>query len=203
MKTIAVILKALKEQMRSFWVMVLTLSMGPFFILVYYLIIQASDPVYKIIIVNLDKGFIKNGEYVNHGKALTEFQKVLETDTLPIPFKVTLSDDPAISREKLRNKEADAMVVIHPSFSEAITRQFYFSVPGSGNGRNDSLTTRGPHRSQGGDIPQIEFIGDLTSTGYLISAVWENEIINEFALRATQRSGILKIKETPLGNSSR
>ena len=31
-------------------------------------------------------------------------------------------------------------------------------------------------------VPKVEFIGDLTNTNYLISAVWANEILNEYTL---------------------
>jgi len=35
MKILALIIKSLKEQYRSIWVLLLTISMGPFFIFVY------------------------------------------------------------------------------------------------------------------------------------------------------------------------
>ena len=51
-------------------------------------------------------------------------------------------------------------------------------------------------------VPGIEFIGDLTNTNYLISAVWTNEIINEYALLATGKKRLIQVKETALGISA-
>ena len=56
MKLISIIKKSLKEQIRSYWVLLLTLSMGPFFIFVYYLIIETWNPAYRILVVNNDEG---------------------------------------------------------------------------------------------------------------------------------------------------
>ena len=50
--------------------------------------------------------------------------------------------------------------------------------------------------------PKVEFIGDLTNTNYLISAVWANEILNEYALIATHNKRIIEVKETALGTSA-
>jgi ABC-2 type transport system permease protein len=204
MKTIHVFIKAIKEQTRSFWVLLLSLSMGPFFVLVYYLILQASDPVYKIIFVNNDKGVAKNGQYINHGKELTEWQKIFLTDSLPIPLKIIIAADIEVSKNKLRNKDADALVVIHPTFSEALERHLSQSTKEAGiTGPSGSLSGSIRYSMERHETAEIEFIGDLTSTNYLISAVWANEIINQFALVATQSSRMLKIKETPLGISSK
>ena len=40
MKLLSVIMKSLKEQIRSFWLLVLTILTAPFFVIVYYLITQ-------------------------------------------------------------------------------------------------------------------------------------------------------------------
>ena len=57
MKTISIIVKSLKEQIRSYWVLLLSLSMGPFFIFVYFLIMETSKPQYNVLIANEDKGY--------------------------------------------------------------------------------------------------------------------------------------------------
>ena len=51
-------------------------------------------------------------------------------------------------------------------------------------------------------VVNVEFVGDLTNTNYLISAVWANEIVNEFALHTTNNKRIVDLKETALGTSA-
>ncbi len=58
MKTINIILKSLKEQIRSYWILLLSLSMGPFFIFVYFLIMESSKPQYTVLVANNDKGIL-------------------------------------------------------------------------------------------------------------------------------------------------
>ena len=182
MKTIQVIKKSLKEQLRSYWVLLLTLSMGPFFIFVYFLIIETSKPQYKILIVNNDQGVISEGKRINNGNLLIDFYESAKADTAAMPFKIGISADQAEGVERIKNKKADALIIINNSFSEAIESQT----------RNDSTT-----------IPGVEFMGDLTSTNYLISAVWANEVLNRYILKATNGKRIVEVKETALGVSGR
>ena len=181
MKTIPVILKSLKEQIRSYWVLILTLSMGPFFIFVYFLIIESSDQQYKILVLNNDSGIIADARKINHGSLLIDYFKSARSDTAAMPFNIETTIDQTAGMAKIQDKKADALIIISNSFSEAIDKQKY----------NDST-----------NIPKVEFIGDLTSTNYLISAVWANEIINQYTLQATNSKRIVDVKETPLGRSA-
>ncbi len=181
MKTIHIITKSLKEHLRSYWIILLTLSMGPFFIFVYYLIVANSTPQYKIVIVNNDKGVLSNGHLINHGQYLISFFNSLKADTSTIPFTVSREYNKISALEYIRNKKADALIIISDSFSQAIHNRVLNNV---------SI------------MPKLEFIGDLTSTYYLISAVWANEIINEYALQATNNKRIIEVKETALGASA-
>jgi len=178
MKTISVIKKSTKEQLRSFWVLLLTLSMGPFFIFVYYLITESSKPQYNILVVNADMG---NREHTNFGNDLISFFTTANVDQISTPFvvhKITARNE---GIEKLKNKKADALIVISESFTQRL-----FALK-----NRDSLLTS-----------EIEFVGDLTNTNYLISAVWANEIINRFALESTNNKQIIEVKETALGTSA-
>ncbi len=181
MKIISIISKSLKEQLRSYWVLLLSLSMGPFFIFVYFLITESSQSQYKVIIVNNDEGMLQNGQSLNHGNYLTTYLKNTKSDTFSIPFSVIEATDKISGIESVKNKKADALIIINDDFSQKIENRK----------QNDSLA-----------VPEIEFIGDLTNTNYLISAVWANEIINEYARLATHNNRIIGIKETALGTSA-
>jgi ABC-2 type transport system permease protein len=182
MKLIGVIIKSLKEQVRSLWVLLLTLSMGPLFIFIYFLITESSKPQYKILLLNKDAGVTVEGKMVNHGNLLTSFVHHPSLDSLKIPFTLEEISDRDKGVEMLQNNKADALIILHPSFSSSIALFGQQNAP---------------------DSPVVEFVGDLSKTGYLISAVWANEIIHEFALRLTNTKRVVNVKETPLGTSGK
>ena len=181
MKIFSIIIKSIKEQIRSYWVLLLSLSMGPFFIFVYFLIMETSKPQYNIIFVNNDKGVLYDGEHINHGNNLIAFFKSSKTDTVTIPLNVEIVTEQISGIEKIKNKKADALIVIDDSFSHALEKR---------------------KSNENAAIPRVEFIGDLTNTNYLISAVWANEIINEYSIHTTHSKRIVEVKETPLGTSA-
>lgn len=180
MKFFSVIIKSLKEQVRSIWVLLLSLSMGPLFIFVYYLIVETQEPHYTILLVNLDKGIAKEEQMINHGDSLIDILKSQESDTGSSPFIFEETGDRLTGIEKVKNKKADVLIIITDSFSQSVSERKI----------NDTAAA-----------PAIEFIGDLTSSTYLISAVWANEIINEYALQSTGSKRIVEVKETALGKS--
>jgi len=182
MKILSIIVKSLKEQIRSYWVLLLSLSMGPFFIFVYFLIMETSKPQYTVLIANNDSGIMTNGRKINHGNDMTAYFKSFKTDKIATPFTVneilennTGSEKKNIGIESLKNKKADALIIIPESFSQDIEKR---------------------------RLNEVEFLGDLTNTEYLISAVWANEILNEYALQATHNKRVIEVKETALGSSA-
>lgn len=180
MKIWNVITKSLKEQVRSYWVLLLSLSMGPFFILVYYLIIETSKPRYDLLVLNHDKGILINGQTLNYGNELIAFMKSAGQQNNALPFTIYQTDSQDESIAKLKNKTADALVVVDSSFSASLASQM----------------------QQSGDFPaKLEFAGDLTNTYYLVTAVWAGELITEFVHRATGKSRAVTVTETALGTS--
>ncbi len=118
---------------------------------------------------------------VNHGNELIDYYNIPKEDFSTIPFTVVKTDDRIKSIDKLKNKDADALIIIDGSFSQLLEKQ---------KQKGDSIA------------PSIEFIGDLTNTNYLISAVWANEILNEFIFQTTNSKRLVEVKETPLGMSA-
>ncbi|MCX6238286.1 MAG: ABC transporter permease [Bacteroidia bacterium] len=180
MKLISVFIKSLKEQLRSFWILVLSLSMGPFFIFVYFLITESYKPQYNLLVVNTDSGINANGQQTNYGENLITFftSANIHINSAPFVIQKIAAENEGI--KKLKNKEADALIIIPERFSQTLIARK----------NNDSLVAS-----------KIEFFGDLTNTNYLISAVWANEIVNEFALQTTNNKRIIEVKETALGTS--
>jgi ABC-2 type transport system permease protein len=180
MKLLGVTIKSLKEQARSYWILLLSLVMGPFFIFVYYLITVSYKPQYDVLLVNQDKGIIENGIFVNYGQSLITFFGGSRIDTLSVPFTARGIADRSIGIETLKKKSADALIIIPESFSVSLKAKH----------GNDSPATS-----------PVEFIGDLTNTNYLISAVWANELLNKYIDQVLNSQRSIQVKETALGSS--
>lgn len=181
MKIVSIILKSLKEQIRSYWVLLLSLSMGPFFIFVYFLIMETSKTEYRVLIANKDKGVLVNEQIINHGNDLIGYFKNFKIDTVTFPFTVNEVTNRTDGIESLKNKKVDALIIIDTLFSQSLQKR---------------------KLADANSLVNIEFIGDLSNTNYLISAVWANEIVTEYALQTTNNKRIINIKETAIGASA-
>jgi ABC-2 type transport system permease protein len=182
MKLLSVIWKSIKEQIRNFWILILTVSMAPFFVFIYYLILESEKPHYDVLMLNQDKGIKNLAEGFNYGNYLIENIKSFEKDSFNIPLTVEIPANRSEAINKLKNGKADALVIIPEDFSQSIHNLGLGNVDSSAN---------------------IEFVGDLTNVDYMISAIWANEIVNDYLLEATQTINPIKIKETSLGISGK
>ncbi len=180
MKLLSVINKCTREQIRNFWILILTVSMAPFFVFIYYLIIESSKPHYDLLILNQDNGIQTMGARINYGDLLVQSAEEFQNGTPEIPLSITKSDNKHTALKRLRTQKTDALVIIPENFSEVIHNP---------DMANDTINT------------EIEFIGDLTNINYMVSAIWANEILNQYMQELTQENEPIKIKETSLGFS--
>lgn len=181
-KLLSIIIKSFKEQLRHFWILMLTISMSLFFVFIYYLINEASKPQYDLLILNQDSGIVSESQSINHGNLLIETMNTVITDTFDIPLKIKTAANRSEAMNRLKNQKSDALIVIPEDFSEQI----------------QNLIASKNERSI-----QIEFIGDLTNVNYMISAVWANEIVTDYVFEATQKVRPIKVTETSLGLSGK
>ncbi|MGD2084589.1 MAG: ABC transporter permease [Candidatus Aminicenantes bacterium] len=182
MKLASVIKKSFKEQIRHFWILVLTISLAPFFVGFYYWVNEASKPHYDILILNQDKGVEYLSEKLNYGQRLLEGSKNYIKSTAEIPLSIKMADNKTAAIKKVKNKKADALIIIPADFSQQV------------------------HDWQKGKAVKsinLEFIGDLTNINYMVSAIWANEIVNDYVFNTTQKVRPLKIIETSLGISGK
>ncbi len=180
MKLISVFIKSLKEQIRHFWILILTISMAPFFVFIYYLITQASRVHYDLLIINQDKGVEYLSTEINYGDLLLEAAQSGVKDAPDIPLRIKITDHQSAAIEDLKNKKADALVIIPENFSASI-QDLILAQENAG--------------------VNIEFVGDLTNINYMVSAIWADEILNDFIYQTTQKAKPVNIKETSLGIS--
>ena len=180
MKLLSIIKKSGREQIRSFWIFVLTVSMAPIFVFIYYLINQTSQPQYDIWVINRDKGFESASGVINHGSLLIESVKTIMKNESGIPLDIKLTEDRSEAVKRLKNKDADALIIIPPNFTERIQK---FSG------------------SEGEKSIKLEFVGDLTNVHYMVAGVWADEIINDYVMAVTNRIKPVEVTETSLGAS--
>jgi ABC-2 type transport system permease protein len=181
MKLLSIIIRSLKEQWRSYWILLLTLSMGPFFMFVYYLILESSKPHYDISIINNDKGYMSESKYFNKGEEYILFFSSNVKDSVNIPFSIKKTKSRNEAIEAIKNKKSDACVIIPEDFSKRLMD-------------NSNYDSSGP--------AEIQFFGDLTSVNYLLSALWANETLNSFIIKTTSSGNFIRISETGIGTSS-
>ena len=172
----SIFIKSISEQIRNFWILILTVSMAPFFVFVYFLINEASQPHYRALMVNLDQGFEKKEGLINVGSSvLPDFQSYLASQE-NIPLSIHSAATREIAAKKIETRKADVLLVIPANFSQSILAE----IPSA---------------------PEIEIVGNISSTGYLISAVWLSELLNDFMAQQTGQERLFTIKETALGLS--
>jgi ABC-2 type transport system permease protein len=154
--------------------------MGPFFLFIYDLMTESSPQQYKICVVNTDRGITVEDSFVNYGSDFQFFFKQKGNSMAAVTFSVCTAAGKEQGIEMVRNNKADILIIIDRLFSQTIEKKL----------ANDHT-----------NLPQVEFIGDLTSQKYLISAVWINEMINEYISKVTGSKRVVEVKETPLGES--
>ncbi|MCB0806467.1 MAG: ABC transporter permease [Bacteroidales bacterium] len=175
-----IVSKSLREQIRNYWIMILGVSMAPFFVAIYFLIIEASKPHYDILILNKDKGAVDFFGPVNYGRILCDSAVHFSMDTMSIPLSIKTANDHQQALDQLRSKQSDALIILPENFSQELIKLRYdLNAP----------------------PVKIELVGDLTDMYYMVSAIWAGEIMNAFICESSGRPYPIEVTETSLGIS--
>ncbi|MFC2087058.1 ABC transporter permease [Bacteroidota bacterium] len=177
MKIFAVIRKSLIEQLRNFWILVLTVSIAPFFVFVYYLIDESSKPNYNILIDNRDEGL--NSE-INYGDYFIRTLNEFNFDSLHIGFNVQEIQNKEKAIELLIQRKADSYLKLPANFSEKLEEI------------KAGIKT----------AVDIEIAGDVSNIKYIMSAVWTEEVLKYFMYSTTETLNPICITEDALGISA-
>lgn len=177
MRWYAVFIKGIREQIREYWILVLTVLMAPLFIFIYYLMAETEDPEYDVILVNHDREEIREGGALCMGDSIILYAEILSD--MEDMFNITSLDSREKAIEKLRNRKADVVVVLPLDLSASVT------------------ASRDPLNKPA----QIELIGDVTHMEYIIGAIWSEELINRYILEVADIRMPVSWSETTLGFS--
>ena len=179
MKWYHVFIKSLKEQIRDYWILLIVLLLAPFFIFVYYLMIESENPHYDVTLINQDKGISIQDFTLNLGDSLISYlkQEASAYEELVLTFHVEENRTEAISQ--LKGNKADVLLVIPDNFTKSL-----LSDP-------QSIT----------EPATFELVGNITDMHYIIGAVWTEELFNEFLVKSTGFEMPVRWEETQLGHS--
>ena len=180
MKIVSVIRKSYKEQIRNYWILLLTIIFAPLFVLFEYLIYNATKNKYELIVLNQDKGIkINTDSTVFFGDKLTNsfLETAVSDSAMAISVIKVRNREEGVS--KLKNKHGNLFMIIGKEFSSEMASLSY-----------DSSRQ-----------VEIEFIGDLTDQKYIVSAVWVYGAFSKFMTSLTKVKELIKFTETSLGSS--
>jgi len=120
MRWYAVFIKGMKEQIRDFWILAMTVIMAPLFIAIYFLMVETETPVYDILLVNQDSGIQHDGKQVNLGDSLVFYGQLLtgSSGVSMLHFRTEINREKAI--EMLRQKQAEVVVVIPDNLTASV-----------------------------------------------------------------------------------
>jgi ABC-2 type transport system permease protein len=174
-----VFLKSVREQIRDYWILLLTIFLAPFFVFMYYLMVEVETPEFKILLVNQDEGTFQLGQPVNMGDSLINYMQVLSSKQETSMLHYTENDKRQAGISLLREGDADVMIVFPTNLSLQLLNPENEDPPGA----------------------ILELVGDITDMQYIIGAVWSEELINQFIREASGISLPIEWKETTLGYS--
>ena len=120
MKILSIIKKSIKENIRHLWLLILTISLTPFFVGFYWAISEAEKPNYDILLVNQDAGVEFQSKNYNYGALIIEEIKKIDKDSLQFPITIKAAKSRIDAIKKLKDKKADALVVFPDNFSERL-----------------------------------------------------------------------------------
>lgn len=175
MRIMGVVKKSLKEQARSFWLLLLTVSTAPFFVLVYNLITESYTPSYDILILNNDKGFLGSAN-INLGDTLIR-DLLLKQDKA---WKILEVQSRSEAEKSLKDKKADLLMTLPEDFSSYLTRA----------GSGDNLKSF-----------ELEFLGNISDINYVITAILAYSFVSDYVVAKTGIQSPFHFVETGIGSS--
>lgn len=172
MKILRIFWKSLKEQARDWSTMSLSLIIGPFFVLLYWLMIPSGSTTYGVMVLNQDKGS-SGADTI----ALMETLSYASGDPL---LEVTIVTNRAKAESLLQDRDAEVLIIIPEDFSETLQ---------TASLGDESATSA------------ITLVGDLTNPFYAVGAIMANSAIDEYVQEVTGERRSITIEEIALGAS--
>jgi ABC-2 type transport system permease protein len=172
MKILKIFWKSLKEQARDWSTMSLSLIIGPFFVLLYWLMIPSGSTTFGVMVLNQDTGSA-GADAISVMKALT----YASGDSLLDVNTVTDRED---AETLLQDRDAEVLIIIPENFSETL-----FTASQGDEAVSSTIT----------------LVGDLTNPYYAVGAIMASSAIDEYGQHITNGTRPIAIEEIALGAS--
>jgi len=172
MKILKIFWKSLKEQARDPVTLGLSLIIGPFFVLLYWLMIPSGSTTYDVLVQNLDTG--PQGR-----EAITLLEALAYPSGDPL-LKVISVNDVARAEDLLEDRDAEVLLIIPVNFSTKL-----------------EAASRGEIQNPA----EVTLVGDLTNPYYAVGAVMAGTVIDEFVQVQTGEIRPVQFVEIALGAS--
>jgi len=180
MRALAVFRKALREQLRELWLLALLLSLAPFFVVLFAVVFGAGGWSYRVVLVDHDEGaLLADGRPLRAGADLAGAIAEVKNAAGSKPLRVVPAATHDEARAMLESGKAHALVEIPQGFSKALV-----APPPAGASR-----------------PQLVYMGDMTSTSYMVAAVLAITAVSGYLEQAAGVRYPVELVEKPLGGS--
>jgi ABC-2 type transport system permease protein len=121
MRTLAFLKKTFLENLREWKILILALTFAPFFVYLMYAYFGATAPAYRLLVINRDVAPDADGVApLDAARGLmAAWRAAAHPDGRPV-FTVTEVDDVGAAEARLRNRDADLLIVIPRGFSGSL-----------------------------------------------------------------------------------
>jgi len=173
MKILKIFWKTLKEQARDSVTLGLSLIIGSFFVLLYWLMIPSGSTTYGVMVQNLDTG--------PRGKEAINLLETLAYPSGDPLLEVFLVDNQQRAEKLLKDRDAEVLLIIPEDFSNILQA----AVEG---------VILAP--------AEVTLVGDLTNPYYAVGAVMAGSVIDEYVQIQTGEIRPIRFSEIALGASA-
>jgi len=173
MKILKIFWKTLKEQTRDSVTLGLSLIIGSFFVLLYWLMIPSGSTTYGVMVQNLDTG--------PSGKEAINLLETLAYPSGDPLLEVFLVDNQQRAEKLLKDRDAEVLLIIPEDFSNTLQAAVEGVI----------LTPA-----------EVTLIGDLTNPYYAVGAVMAGSVIDEYVQIQTGEIRPIQFSEIALGASA-
>ncbi len=172
MKILYIFWKSLKEQARDSVTLGLSLIIGSFFVLLYWLMIPSGSTTYGVMVQNLD-----TGPRGNEAVSLLETLSYPSGDPL---LDVMIVDNQQRGEDLLKDRDAEVLLIIPEDFSNTLQAAV-----------EEVIHTPA----------EVTLVGDLTNPYYAVGAVMAGSVIDEYVQIQTGEIRPIQFSEIALGAS--
>jgi ABC-2 type transport system permease protein len=178
MRFYSIIIKSFRVQLRDYWVLLLTLSASPFFVMIYWLMSSTGNTTYRILLIDNDKPTV-HSQIRQADSLINLMQQAKYADNKPI-IEFRKVDNRQQAFGILKNRDAEMVLEIPDDFSEKI---------------------QGCKLNPDSIRPATWMAGDASNPRYSIAAIMAYTYVEEFVKRQTGMQSVVTMHEEFLGNS--